>query len=45
MRRFAKSKASNPFWKYFRQPLYDDNGNIVWDFFTPEMVEKIRADE
>lgn len=45
VRRFAKNKSNNAHWIVFRQPLYDDNGDIVWDFFTPEMVEKIKADE
>lgn len=45
VRRFVKTKSNNPFWEVFRQPLFDDNGKITWDFFTPEMVEKIKADE
>lgn len=45
VRRFVNTKNNNPFWKVYRQPLFDDNGKITWDFFTPDMVEKIKADE
>lgn len=45
VRRFAANKADSEHWTVFRQPLYDGSGKIVWDFFTPAMIEKIRADE
>lgn len=45
VRRFYKNVIASPFWKVFRQPLFDIDGKTVWDFFTSRMIEKIMANE
>ncbi len=44
--RFRKEiKNKKKYWEIFWQPLFDEKWKIVWDFFTPEMVEKLKATE
>jgi len=45
VRRFVASKSDNPFWQVYRQPLFDNKGEITWSFFSEEMVAKIKVDE
>lgn len=47
VRRFAERVKDDPRWKYFRQPLFDEETwRCVWpEFFTPEVIEKIKSDE
>ena len=42
--RFRNEKQHDKNWVVFRQPLIVDDV-IQWDFFTPEMIEKIRSNE
>ena len=42
--RFRKEKASSKWWILFHQPLMKW-WEVVWDFFKPETIEKIKADE
>lgn len=44
MPRFRTEKQHDKNWVVFRQPLIVDDV-IQWDFFTPEMIEKIRSNE
>lgn len=43
--RFENEKSQDKNWKIFVQPLYNKDGSIAWDFFTPEKIEKIRSNE
>ena len=43
--RFENEKSQDKNWKIFVQPLYNEDGSIAWDFFTPEKIEKIRSNE
>jgi len=45
VRRFAKTKANNPYWLIINEPIYNPNWWIVWDFFTEKMIDKIIYDE
>lgn len=42
--RFRKSKSNSKWWAVFHQPLIVW-WKIVWDFFTKELIEKIKEDE
>ena len=43
--RFRKDKKDDINWNIFRQPLYNEQGEIVWKFFTKEMIDKIKSKE
>ncbi len=43
--RFENEKADDKNWQIFVQPLYNQDGSVAWDFFTPEKIEKIRSNE
>lgn len=43
--RFETEKANDKNWKIYVQSLYNADGSIAWDFFTPEKIEKIRSNE
>jgi len=43
--RFEREKSSDLNWKVFIQALYNPDGSVAWDFFTPDRIEKIRSNE
>lgn len=43
--RFENEKKNDPNWKIFVQSLYNEDGSIAWEFFTHEMIEKIKSNE
>lgn len=43
--RFENEKKNDKNWEIFVQPLYNADGSVAWDYFTNEMIEKIKSNE
>lgn len=42
--RWQEERKNDENWKIYHQPIYDENGNIVWNYFTEEKLEKLKSD-